>query len=355
MAPRHSSTLARYLAGAYLLLVVYASLHPLSGWHDNGAPLLDFLHAAWPRYYTGFDLIINMLAYVPLGFLLAPALRGRRVGLIAAAILAVLISAALSFCMEMLQHYLPTRVPSNVDLAGNSLGALIGAVLGMNWGRELVDGGRLHAWRVRRVAHGKAADFALVLMGLWLFTQLNPEILLFGSGDLRALLELQPLPYTVNNFIVVEAGVAAAGALAAGLIFWLLLRAPRRWMLVVWFMLALFIRAFANALLVSDAQFAQWVTPGNMTGLALGASLLMLATWLPALMQQVLAALALLFAMALVNLAPENPYLANTLQVWSQGHFLNFNGLTRLVSVLWPYAALTYLMLSRGRHAVTPA
>jgi hypothetical protein len=39
--------------------------------------LLDFLSAPWPRYYTGFDLAANILAYVPLGFLLVPALQGR--------------------------------------------------------------------------------------------------------------------------------------------------------------------------------------------------------------------------------------------------------------------------------------
>ena len=31
------SSLARYLAAAYALLIVYASLHPFSGWVDNGA------------------------------------------------------------------------------------------------------------------------------------------------------------------------------------------------------------------------------------------------------------------------------------------------------------------------------
>ena len=54
--------------------------------------------------------------------------------------------------------------------------------------------------------------------------------------------------------------------------------------------------------------------------------------------------LALLAATVLVNLAPENPYAVQALGNWQAGQFLNFNGLTRLVSVLWPYAALAYLM-----------
>jgi hypothetical protein len=51
----------------------------------------------------------------------------------------------------------------------------------------------------------------------------------------------------------------------------------------------------------------------------------------------------------LVNLAPENPYLVHSLAVWRQGHFLNFNGLTRLVSTLWPFAALAYVLAAAGR------
>ncbi|MDE2584156.1 MAG: VanZ family protein, partial [Betaproteobacteria bacterium] len=66
--------LARYLALAYTLLVIYASLHPFSGWRDLGLSPLAFLEAGWPRYWTGFDLTVNILAYVPLGFLLALAL-----------------------------------------------------------------------------------------------------------------------------------------------------------------------------------------------------------------------------------------------------------------------------------------
>ena len=56
------------------------------------------------------------------------------------------------------------------------------------------------------------------------------------------------------------------------------------------------------------------------------------------------AAVLLMAATVLVNLSPPNPYFTNTLRVWHQGHFLNFNGLTRLVSALWPFAALAYLL-----------
>ncbi len=344
-----ASPLARYLAIAYALLIAYASLHPFTGWRDTGAPPFDYLAAAWPRYYTGFDLAANILAYVPLGFLMVPALQSR-LGILAAALLAALAGGGLSLALETLQNFLPSRVPSNIDLACNAIGALIGAAAGMNWGRALVDGGRLHRLRTRLVVRGHAADFGLVLLGLWLLAQLNPELLLFGTGNLRALLELSPLPYSAQRFFVIEAGVTAAGTLAAGLIVWSLLRLHRRRLLLALLLPALLVKAFASALLVNAAQFAHWITPGNMTGLAAGMVALLAATHLPPLAQRMLAALALLFATALVNLAPENPYLAASLAVWQQGHFLNFNGLTKLVSSLWPFAALPFLMLPRPRQ-----
>ena len=64
----------------------------------------------------------------------------------------------------------------------------------------------------------------------------------------------------------------------------------------------------------------------------------------------VLASVLIMAATVLVNLAPPNPYLADSLKVWQQGHFLNFNGLTRLVSALWPFVALGYLMVLASRR-----
>jgi len=65
---------------------------------------------------------------------------------------------------------------------------------------------------------------------------------------------------------------------------------------------------------------------------------------LPRVARLALAAVLIMAATVLVNLSPPNPYLAATLKLWQQGHFLNFNGLTRLVSALWAFAALGYLI-----------
>src|SRR5215203_6618731 len=83
--------LAWILAVAYLLVIAYASLQPFSGWWTPPEEIRHFLTAPWPRYITLVDVLINIFAYVPLGFLLARALLpnlGNARGVFAAAVLA---------------------------------------------------------------------------------------------------------------------------------------------------------------------------------------------------------------------------------------------------------------------------
>ena len=70
-APLRDSPLSRFCLAAYVMLVVYASLYPLSGWRDPGGSAFAFLFAPWPRYVTAFDLVANFLGYLPYGLLCA--------------------------------------------------------------------------------------------------------------------------------------------------------------------------------------------------------------------------------------------------------------------------------------------
>jgi VanZ family protein len=337
-----------YPALAYALLVIYASLYPLAGWHDTGASPFEFLDAGWPRYWTGFDLATNVIAYLPLGLTWFIALR-QRLSIALAAVSVALIGGCLSFALEAVQAYLPTRIPSNLDLSCNMAGAALGVALGARWSTVL-DSERWRNWRRTLLVPGETADIGLILMTGWLFAQLTPESLLFGSGNLRQLLDIPAEePFLVERFAQIEAVIAAAGLLAAGLVGSLLLQQTSRLRTLgaCCFLLlcAMLLKTLAHALLMAPAAALSWITPGNMTGLGLGLVLLTSASFTRMAVQRAIAALALLLATVLVNLAPENPYLANTLEVWNQGHFLNFNGLTRLLCSIWPFLALPWLML----------
>ena len=350
------SPLARYLLLAYALLIVYASLHPFSGWRDQGAGAFAFLTTALPRYITLFDLVTNFAAYLPLGFFmllaLHPLLRGAF-----AAFAAGLAGCALSLALEALQTYLPSRIPANLDLLTNGLGAFTGAGLALRYGVGLLRGSRVHALRHRLFLSGARYDFGLVLLALWLFTQLNPETLLFGNGDLRDLLERTPLPlHPAEVFIQIEAAVAACNMVAVGLFASSLAQdgQPRR-LLVLPLAAALGLKTIAVGVLLKAQNVFAWLTPGALLGLAGGSLVLMLALMLPRAARLALAGLLLMAATVLVNMAPENPYFANALAQWPHGYFLNFNGVTHLVSLVWPFAALFYLMMLAPRLAPTSA
>ena len=335
--------LPRYLALAYAALIVYASLHPFSDWRDPGLSPFAFLDAAWPRYWTAFDLITNVFAYLPLGFFLALAMH-RLPGRWSPAIATLLLGALLSFCLESLQTWLPSRVASNLDLACNSFGAGIGALLTLWQGERFFD----HVAQMQRylLAPIPHAELGLVLIGLWLLTQLSPETVLFGAGDLRYLLEITPaVPYAAPSFFAIETGIIICNTITIGLIARTLLadRNSPYLALSVFFAIALAIRTLAAAILVDPFHAFVWLTPGAGLGLMIGGAMLSLLLLLPATWRIVLAGLALMAGAVLVNLAPPNPYSEIALAAWRQRHFLNFNGLTRLAASLWPFLALPYL------------
>ena len=348
--------LIRQAACAYVLIIVFASLHPFAGWRDPGLPFFFFLEAAWPRYWTVFDLLSNVFAYLPLGYLLTLSFwRESRLAL--AACLAIMIAALLSLSMEVIQAWLPSRVSSNIDLACDALGAALGALLAYWKGRSV-----LHtlATSLRRLLNTvEHTEFGLLLIALWLLTQLSPEIQLFGTGDIRHLLASIPVipsvPYDPPSFFAIETTITACNMVAIGLITHTLLAHDRLKSpaLLILFALALLIRTLSAVILVNPANALAWFTPGASLGILIGSVLLLPLLFLKHSSQQVLAGFMLMAGTVLVNVAPSNPYSMAALSAWQQGHFLNFNGLTRLIASLWPFIAMPYLLLMLRKSANT--
>ena len=340
------SFLARFYLVAYVLLVVYASLYPLSGWRDAGGSAFAFLIAPWPRYVTAFDLAANFFGYLPYGLLCVLAARPR-LRPAAALFLAIATAAGLSLLLEAAQSFLPARIPSNLDVIANVAGAACGSLAGAWLAPGLLGGGPLQRLRAEAVATGTAADLGLTLLGLWLFAQLNPATLLFGTGDLRDLFSgAVGERHTAELFVSVEAVTTAANLTAVALLASAGVRegAPVRRLVAALIAVALAVKTLAFAILMQAEHVLAWLTPGALLGLAAGAMLALAAIQLPRTARLALAAALLMAATVLVNLSPPNPYFAATLKVWEQGHFLNFNGLTRLVSAAWPFGSLVYLV-----------
>ena len=343
--------LTRLGFAVYVLLVAYASLYPLEGWHDHGLSPFAYLSSPLPRNVMTLDVALNILGYIPYGFLCVASLYPRVRPLNAFAI-ALASGALLSVSLEAAQSYLPTRVAATLDVLCNLAGAACGAALGVLALPALL-GGPLERLRHAAFLHGTDIDFGLALLALWLFMQLNPVTLLFGSGDLRDWLAPgSGRARAPQFFVTIEAFVAAASLVSVALLLSALIRPGRsvRTMFLALVLATVGVKTAAFAILLRAENVFVWLTPGAQYGLAAGIVIALAALALPHAVRLATAAVLLMAATVLVNLTPPNPYLAASLKLWQQGHFLNFNGVTRLVSTVWAYVALGYLMFLAARR-----
>ncbi len=351
------------LAWLYAGLIVYASLYPFADWRVPGHSPWQFLWLPWPRYWTGFDLVANLLGYVPLGalMLVARVRAGDSPG--RGLLLALMLGAALSFSMEMLQNWLPRRVPSNLDLALNAAGSAIGAALG--WGVHVAGGvDRWQSLRERWFIAGSAGGLALLL--LWPIGLLFPapvplalgqvlprlqeavQSALQGSPVLGALspwLDADPAyePLSAGQ----ELATVALGMLAPCMVA--LAVAQPGWRRVVLVTGAVLVgvagTTLSTALNFGPAHALAWRTPNTEAGLATGTVLALMFALLPRRAAAGLGLVALSALVALVAHAPADPYFAESLQAWEQGRFIHFHGAAQWVGWLWPFAALLYLLV----------
>jgi VanZ family protein len=381
MLDTQHKTSAWPLSGMYVVLVVYASLYPFEGWRDQGLIPLGFVLAPWPQYWTAFDLWSNVLGYAPLGFLLALGVlrtrQGRGVAGWAgwAVIGATLAAGLLSLVMESLQAYLPMRVSSNVDWVLNTGGAWLGALAAAMLERL----GALDRWSQFRARWFVAeARGALVLLALWPCALLAPSAVPLGLGQvyeqtesgLRSLLAgtpllgwLPPLPRVGTG--VVDAGLDVApmaplmvwacvllGMLIPCLLGYCIIRASWRRVLFLLLLLALALGAnlLSAALSYSPAHAWTWLNTPVQAGLVVAAALALLMLRVPVRVAAALLLVLLGVFLSLVNQAPTGPYYAHNLQVWEQGRFIRFHGVTLWLARLWPYAMLTYVFVRVWRQ-----
>jgi len=356
------SVFARQALVGFVALIVYASWYPFSGWRSLGLAPFAYLSDPLPQYLTVFDVVTNVLGYMPLGALVVlagwPRLRGAP-----AVATALLGGALLSALMEAGQTYLPTRVASNLDLASNALGALLGAVLAVPATGALLDRGWLRRLRFRWFERDASA--LLGLAALWPFATMFPAPRLFGMGDWPALAwqRVDPsmqdallawlpgawdvrdwpaafaarLPDTGWEALVTALNLFAAAALAS---LAMRARAPRARLVLLLLATTLVVKIGATFLQSQSGLLFDWATPGALAGIALGAAAALAALRLPRSVRAVAAVAALVVSLVLVNLLPVNPYFDVLLADWRQGRFVHFNGLARWLAWMWPYAAL---------------
>jgi len=361
MATHRSSAVP--LAGMYAALIVYASLYPFLGWRVPGVSPWAFLTLPWSRWWTGFDLVSNLLGYMPFGALLLGALVRSGIRLTRAFAIAVAAGSALSLSMELLQNYLPHRVSSNVDLALNIAGTLLGALLAA----AVHTHGGLARWQIVRERWfiDRSAG-GLTLLVLWPIGLLFPAPVPLGVGQIWPRLRdaladsvegtgaagwtqpwlqsdadaASPLP-PGSEFIAIAFGLLAPCLLA----FVVSRPGWRRWMLALGATaIALAATTLSTALNFGPQHAFTWRTDTSVAAIATGFIFAVLLAWVPRRAAAGLALVALAVLVALVAQAPSDPYFAESLQAWDQGRFIRFHGAARWVGWLWPYATMAYLL-----------
>ncbi len=342
-----SSRIIGYLVIFFVALIAYVSLSPFKGWQIPAAGTWAFLTSGWPRYFTRFDLAINFLAYLPFGLLLY-AYQAPRTTRTRALVISIVAGILLSLTMEVAQGYLRDRISSNLDFFCNSLGCIAGALLSAWLGRHTNVQTLLRAWRQELFLPGGIIDIGLVLLCVWLISQLNPSIPIFGAGVVSEALPGYDEGYTYQA--PPDAPFALGTALnfcGLGLLVTTLMRVRSHALVVVQVLtgLAFCFKLIAAYALMRPEVAAQWHSNETLTGLAIGFVALLPLSFLRLNQRIYLAAVLILAGGMLSKMAGNYSPLSDVVRLfdWPYGQLLQFTGLTLYLNEIWPIIALVFL------------
>jgi VanZ family protein len=364
--PRHHSSAAP-LAAIFAALVVYASLYPFDDWRALNASPFAFLVLPPTRWWTAFDVSVNVLGYMPLGAVLFGALVRSGVPPRKCIRNAWLMAFMLSLSMEVTQNFLPRRVASNVDLALNAIGAGLGIMLALAVHRL----GWVERWQQLRdrwfIPHSAGG---LALLVTWPLGLLIPTPVALGVGRILPRLhdlfaegfEGTPIEdwftapiWTAQDFLPLSASAeistVALGLLAPCMLAFTITHAGWRRLILVPVLAGLGIAAttLSTALNFGPQHALAWLTDVFWLGLLGGTVLAVLASRLAARTCMAFGLIGLTALVVSVAQAPADPYFAQSLQAWEQGDFIRFHGAAQWVGWLWPFVALGYLLLRSAR------
>jgi hypothetical protein len=309
-----------------------------------------------PRYWTGFDVGINMLGYAPLGGLLAlGVLRSARAG--HAILLPIAVAATLALVMEALQSYLPARVPSREDWLLDTLGAVPPVRWCLpGWVLLTVEPDSRWLCPIRAVASCWRCGLLVAVsrcraIGLGQVLERVEAALAEHLVD-TPFLNWLPLRETELQPLVPGAEMVCVwlGLLIPCLLGFCLVRARLRRVAFVLMTVGVGVgvSALSAALSWGPAHAWAWLGLPAQLGMVMAVLLALVLAFVPWRASAALLLVSLGVYLSLLNQAPESAYFAQTLQAWEQGRFIRFHGLAQWLGWLWPYAALVYVLSLMG-------
>lgn len=333
----------------YLLLIAYGSLYPFTGWRvplqGGWQEIWTFLFASWPRYVTRTDLITNVLAYIPFGYLLTVWLRAYA-NRWPTVFYAALGGALCSLAMESLQVFLPGRIASNLDILTNIVGTLIGVALYRFLQNGKWPGHLLPLWRGQRFVPGLWGDVGLLLLALWALSQLSLDMPSLVAGNLKT--QFIPVWELAGNWRRLHPLHALIygleSAVATLYIACLLRRWPRS--LLLWMSLFAFVwlcKLLAAALLLKGWVLPRLLSGEVLIGIVLAGLFIVWARHVPrgprthALVVLLAVAVALQWWLLRDTVAPLSDSGARTVVP------LNITALAGWIALIWPFLVALFL------------
>jgi len=343
------SHLPHLLAALYAAAIVFASLSPFGPWLAPPASA-PFWALSADVHSTRFDWLVNIAAYLPLGFF--AALMPRRAHPIRRIAVGAGVGFLLSFATETAQAYLPTRDASLLDWFTNTVGAAAGGAFAARFARSA----RMKRWvagaRHQIFLPGKLGDAGLALLALWLVAQSNPAIGLFAiSFDPSVAVGALP-PRDAAAFLA-SAFESLLLTLGLGLFVALLVRERRHFgpALLATVVVASACKGAVAAAMLRPAPWESWLRPEVSFGIAVGVLLLLALIHFARPVLIVASTVALLLSVVLPPIVSDAQTSRVALSIfdWRYGQLLNFNGLTHTVLRVWPLAAAAWLFALAGQ------
>lgn len=345
-------TSATPISWVYALVIIYASLYPFTGWRDQSIYPWEFLWAPFPLYWTGYDVSINLLGYIPFGFVLTLAdlrINRRKERL---RTYKWLLAVVLSLVLESLQTYLPSRVPSSVDFLLNCSGALIGVGIAYYCEKyQLMD-----SWnriRSRWLINDSVGPLSCLLV--WPLAIIYPPSIPFLMGDIYwaikketyTFLGIHPIAEitkTLHLTSVEITNIESIICVVTGLLIPISLGFSivpavkhRIWVVVSICGVGVGALILTSALTFDLSHVFSWFSIYTNLGFGLAIFFAFFILKISTKVAQYLLLLILLIHLFLPNSLSSDVYLAQSIQIWEQGKNARFIGLTQWVGLLWPY------------------
>lgn len=324
----------------YTLLIIYGTLFPLTGWNWDQGGLDILLSLNWPEKFSKTDVVINLIIYIPFGFLLSTAGNNSNHSLVI--IIATLVGATLCTGLEYFQTFLPNRVASLVDIALNTAGTMFGASFALVIGKDTSFAKKLLQYKKDSFVEQPLTNLALITVVFWALSQLTP---LVPSPDITNLRDgLKPIWRVIQDpsaFKPDQLLLYALNITALGLLITLFNR-PGRPIIGKAFMI------FLVVLLLKIPIIERQLSMEALLGVVVATAMFTILSSFGSRTKAAIAMSLLVFAYSYAGLTTHNDdmvLLSPMNWIPFKPQMGNIFGLVDLTLSIWPFIALACLLL----------